>query len=82
MLSLVFKKALITQVNRINHHCNVNFGTFNVSNYSSFKDVTPLHLRANYVHYPKGYLDKTQSYVGKTTRHLAVRVQEHLSGKS
>ena len=27
-------------------------------------------------------LNKTQSYVGKTERHLAVRVQEHLSGKS
>ena len=24
----------------------------------------------------------TQSYIGKTKRHLAVRVQEHLSGKS
>ena len=30
----------------------------------------------------KGPCDKTQFYIGKTKRHLAMRVQEHLSGKS
>ena len=49
--------------------------------YSSLKDVTPLTLRAN-VHCLKGSCDKTQSYIGRTKRHLAVRFHEHLSEKS
>ena len=46
------------------------------------KDVTPLTPKANVIDCLKGSPDKTQSYIGKTKRHLAVRVQEHLSGKS
>ena len=78
--SLVFKKAFITQFKRINYHCNVNFGSFKVSNYFSLKDVTPLTHNANVVYCLKGSCDKTQSYIGKIKRHLAVR--EHLSGIS
>ena len=66
--SLVFKKALITQFQRINYHCNIR--TFNVSNYYYV------------VYHPKGSCDETQSYIGETKRRLAVRVQENLSGKS
>ena len=79
--SLVFKKALVTQFKTINYHCNVSFRTFKVSSYSSLKDVTPLTLRVNVVHCCRGSCDKTQSYIGRTKRHLAVRVQEHLSVK-
>ena len=80
--SLVFKKALITQFKIINYHCNVNIRSFKVSNYFLLKDVTSLALKANVVYCLKGSCDKTQFYIGKTKRHLTVRVQEHLSGKS
>ena len=46
------------------------------------KDATPLTLKANIVYCSKWFCDKTQSYIGKTKRHLAVKVQKHLSGKS
>ena len=39
-------------------------------------------LRFRVVYCFRGFCDKTQSYIGKTRRHLVVRVQEHLSGKS
>ena len=44
--------------------------------------MTPLTLRANVVYCCKGSCVKTQSYISKTKRHLAIKVQEHLSGKS
>ena len=44
--------------------------------------MTPLTLKANVVHCPKGSCDRTPSYIYKTKRHLAVRVQEHISVKS
>ena len=46
------------------------------------KDVTPLTLKANFVCYLKGSCDNTQSYIGMTKRHLAIKFQEHLSEKS
>ena len=49
----------------MNYHY-INFIPFKVSNYSSLKDVTPLTLNDNVVHYLKGSCDKTQSYIGKT----------------
>ena len=48
----------------------------------SLKDVTTLTHKANVVYCLNGSCDMTQSYIGKTKRHLAVRVQQHLSGKS
>ena len=75
-----FQEALIIQFKRINY-CNINFRSFNVSNYFSLKNVTALSLKADVVHCPKVSCDKTQSYIGRTKRHLAVRVQEHLSVK-
>ena len=80
--SLVFKKALFTLFKKVHYHCNVDFRTYEVSNYFSLNDVTPLTLGANVVYCFKGSRDKTQSYIGKTKRHLVTRVQEHLSGKS
>ena len=44
--------------------------------------MTPLTLKANVVYYLKGSCDKIQSCIGKTKRHLAMRVEEHLSVKS
>ena len=78
----VYRKASITKLKRINYHCSVNFRSFRVSNYFSLKDETPLNLRAIVVYCLKGSCDKTQSYIGEIKRHVVVRVQEHLSGKS
>ena len=80
--SSVFIKALITLFEEMNCQCNINFRSFKVNNYFLLKDVTALTLRANVVYCFKGSCDKTQSCIGKTKRHLAVRFQEHLSGKS
>ena len=44
--------------------------------------MNPITLKANVVYCLKGSCDKIQSYIGKTKRHFAERVQEHLSGKS
>ena len=63
-------------------HCNINFRSFKVSNYFSLSDVSPFTLKANVVYCFIASCEKTQSYIGKTKRHLAVRVQEHLSVKS
>ena len=60
------QKALITQYKRINYHCDINFRSSKVSNYFSFKDVTPLTPKVNVVNYFKGSCDKTQFYIGKT----------------
>ena len=45
-------------------------------NYFSQRDVAPLNHKTNVVYCLKG------SNIGKSKRHLSVRVQEHLSGKS
>ena len=80
--SSVFKTALIAQLKGMNYHCNINFISFKVSNYFSLMDVTPMTPKVNVVYCHKGYCDKAQSYIGKTRRHLGLRVQERLSGKS
>ena len=58
---------------------DVSFRSFNVSNYFSLMDMTPLTLKAYVVYYFKLSCDKMQSYIGKTKIHLPMRVQEHLS---
>ena len=77
-----FQIALITHSKRTNYHHNVEFRISIVSNCFSLKDATPLTFRTNAVHCLKRSCDKTQSYIGKTKRHLAVRVQENHSGTS
>ena len=46
------------------------------------KDETPLALQADVVYHFEGSCDKNQTYIGRTKRHLATRVREHLSGNS
>ena len=55
----------------------VVFTSFKVKNYFSLKCRTPLSLSANVVYQFKCLCDASQVYIGKTTRHLAVRVKEH-----
>ena len=44
--------------------------------------MTSLTLKANVVYCFNGSCDMTQSYIGMSKIHMAMRVQEHLSGKS
>ena len=44
--------------------------------------MNPLTPKANVIYCLKVSCDKIQSYIGRTKTHLAMRVQEHLSGKS
>ena len=58
------------------------FKTFEVQNYFSRKDETPLALQANVVYLIEGSCGKNQTYIDETKIHLATRVMEHLSGNS
>ena len=60
----------------------ITFKRFNVQNYFSLKDETPLALQENDVYLSEGSFGKNQTYVGKIKRHLATRVKEHLSENS
>ena len=53
------------------------FTTFKVKNYFSLKCCTPLALRANVVYKFTCQRDANTTYIGKTKRHLAIRVREH-----
>ena len=63
----------------INKKCCAIFKAFNVQNYFYLKDETPLALQANVVYLFEGSCDKSQTYIGKTKRHLATRLREHFS---
>lgn len=80
--SLNFKRSLTKHFRGINKKCIIVFKTFKVSNYFSLKDKTPMTLKANVIYSFEGSCDKNQTYIGKTKRHLATRVKEHLSDKS
>ena len=48
----------------------------------SAKKHTCIQQKANVVYLFEGSCDKNQTYIGKTKRHLATMVMEHLSGNS
>ena len=77
--SIILKKSLTKNIN--NKCCTIS-KTFKVQNYFSLKDETPLAQQANVIYYFEGLCGKKQTYIGKTKRHLATRVREHLSGNS
>ena len=54
------------------------FNTFNVSNYFSLKCQTPKQLLSNVVYKYTCLCDTNITYIGKTKRHMAVRILEHL----
>ena len=53
------------------------FNTTKVKNYFSLKCRTPFCLKAKVVYQFNCLVDPNTSYIGKTKRHLAVRVKEH-----
>ena len=80
--SLVYKKKLIKIYKRLGNNISVVFTSFKIKNYFSLKDKTPLALRANVVYKYNCACDEHITYIGKTTRHLAIRANEHLKGNS
>ena len=82
MNSYIFKKQLIAIYKRIGVKIDVVFTSFKIKNYFSLKDKTPLALRANVVYKYNCACDEHITYIGKTTRHLAIRANEHLKGNS
>ena len=55
------------------------FNVRKLSSYFSIKDRTPSFLMSKVVYKFRCPLDKDQSYIGKTKRHLNIRVKEHLN---
>ena len=53
------------------------FSTFKVKNYFSLKCRTPVTLKANVIYKYTCLCDTDISYIGKTKRHLAIRMKEH-----
>ena len=60
---------------------NVYYTTFKTGFYFRLKSSTPLSLMSNVVHKFNCSCDADLSYIGMTTRHLSVRVKEHLHSK-
>ena len=62
-----------------NYHINVKciFNTTKVKQYFSLKCPTPLALKSKVVYQFNCLVDPDISYIGKTKRHLIVRVDEH-----
>jgi len=56
------------------------YRSFKVKNYFSLKCATPIILQSNVVYRFECPCDTDLSYIGKTKRHLSVRIKEHISG--
>ena len=61
------------------YHINIKivFNTTKIRNYFSLKCRTPFSLKAKAVYKFNCLVDPNTSYIGKTKRHLAVRIKEH-----
>ena len=76
--SLQYKKKLIALFKKYyDLKVSVVFKSFKVGSYFSLKSRTPFALRANVVYKYQCSCDTNKFYVGKTKRHLALRVREH-----
>ena len=61
-----------------NINIRVIYNTCKVRNYFSLKCATPFFLRANVVYKYTCLHDADITYIGKTKRHLAIRMKEHV----
>ena len=77
--SIIFKKKLKQHLKRISHNFTIScvFFTNKLGSCFSLKDVTPLPLRAGVVYKFVCEVDPRFSYIGKTIRHLGIRISEH-----
>ena len=80
--SIRFKKQLVSIYKKFNIDIKVVFSSFKVGKYFSLKSKTPLDLKARVIYQYNCTCDRTMSYIGKTKRHLAIRVKEHFTRPS
>ena len=80
--SMDFKNAFSKLFNAY-FDCDISciFTSFKVKNYFSLKSKTPFPLASNVVYKFTCLRDAEKFYIGKTSRHLAVRVKEHFDLK-
>ena len=77
--SIILKKKIKQIFKKINKDFIVScvFYTPKLSNFFSLKDFTPLPLRAGVIYEFNCEVDPRFSYIGKTKRHLGIRIKEH-----
>ena len=80
--SLVLKKKLRKLFKKCEIDVNIVFSTSKVSSYFSLKDRTNPALKASVIYQFSCLDDPSCSYIGKTKRHLQIRIGEHLKGPS
>ena len=79
---LYLRRRFLSIFNSVGVNVRVTFKSFRVGRYFSLKSATPAGLRAKVVYKFHSSCDRNLSYIGKTKRHLAIRVAEHLSERS
>ena len=69
--------------NKFNVKVQVVYQSFKVGSYFSLKSATPYFYRSNVVYHFKCLRDVSNpaSYVGQTSRHLDIRIDEHFTKK-
>ena len=77
--SLILKKKLKSVLDKFNSEIGYCFSVRKLSTYFIIKDFTPKFLMSKVVYKFQCPFDEDQSYIGKTKRHLNLRVKEHLS---
>ena len=77
--SIIFKKRLKQQFRKISNTFTIScsFFTNKLGSCFSLKDKTPLSLRAGVIYKFTCEVDPHFSYIGKTIRHLGIRINEH-----
>ena len=83
MSSVIYGRK-IREILKSNYCVDVRivFTSFKVRNYFSLKSRTPSSLLSNVVYKFQCLCDTDQVYIGKTKRHLTVRVREHGNSRS
>ena len=81
--SIIFGRKL-KAVFKTNYGISIRvvYSTFKISHYFSLKCKTPMHLLANVIYQYNCLCDTSTTYIGKTKRHLAIRVKEHKQSQS
>ena len=75
------KKLSVLVKRKFNVDINVYYTTFKTGSYFRLKCSTPLSLMSNVMYKFNCSCDADLSYIGMTTRHLSVKVREHLYSK-
>ena len=81
--SFQFSKHLKNLIrNKFQVDINVYYTSFKISSYFQLKCATPASLMSNVVYKFTCSYDTNNTYIGMTSQHLRVRVEEHLHAKT